>query len=68
MAQIGYTLPERISRKAGMKALRLFLQGENLFTITGYTGYDPEVGTRDGLDAGTYPQARTFTAGVNIKF
>ena len=68
VAQIGYTLPERISRKAGMKALRLFLQGENLFTITGYTGYDPEVGTRDGLDAGTYPQARTFTAGVNIKF
>lgn len=68
VAQIGYTLPERISRKVGMKALRLFLQGENLFTITGYTGYDPEVGTRDGLDAGTYPQARTFTAGVNIKF
>lgn len=68
VAQIGYTLPERLIRKVGVKTLRVFIQGENLLTFTGYTGYDPEVGTRDGLDGGTYPQARTFTAGVNIKF
>ncbi len=68
VAQIGYTLPERLIRKVGVKNLRVFIQGENLLTFTGYTGYDPEVGTRDGLDGGTYPQARTFTAGVNIKF
>lgn len=68
VAQIGYTLPEKLTAKVGVKALRVFIQGENLFTLTGYSGYDPEVGTRHGLDAGTYPQARTFTAGVNIKF
>lgn len=48
--------------------LRFFIQGENLFTITDYTGYDPEVGTRNGLDGGTYPQARTYTIGANITF
>ncbi len=68
VAQIGYTLPESITRKAGISALRFYLQGENLFTLTKYRGYDPEVGTREGLDGGTYPQARIFSAGVNIKF
>ena len=68
VAQLGYTLPERITRKAGIAALRFYLQGENLFTLTKYRGYDPEVGTREGLDGGTYPQARTFSAGVNVKF
>lgn len=66
--QLGYTLPQKISEKFYVKGLRVFLQGENLFTITGYNGYDPEVGTRYGLDGGTYPQARTFTAGIHIKF
>ncbi len=66
--QIGYTLPQTLTRKFFVKSLRLFVQGENLFTITGYNGYDPEVGTRSGLDGGTYPQARIFTAGVHIKF
>lgn len=66
--QIGYSLPSQLLQKAGIKGLRFFVQGENLFTITDYTGYDPEVGTRNGLDGGTYPQARTYTIGANITF
>jgi len=66
--QIGYQLPTKLTQKAYIKKLRFFLQGENLFTITNYTGLDPEVGTRNGFDGGTYPQARTFTIGANITF
>lgn len=66
--QIGYTLPKQMLNKIGIDNIRLYLQGENLFTVTNYTGYDPEVGTRNGLDSGTYPQARTFTFGVNVSF
>ncbi len=66
--QIGYRLPSQLLQKAGIKGLRFFVQGENLFTVTNYTGYDPEVGTRNGLDGGTYPQARTYTIGANITF
>jgi TonB-linked SusC/RagA family outer membrane protein len=66
--QIGYTLPAALTKKALISKLRLFLQGENLFTLTGYTGLDAEVGTRDGFDGGTYPQPRTLTFGVNVSF
>lgn len=66
--QIGYSLPGQMLQRVGVKGLRFFVQGENLFTITNYSGYDPEVGTRDGFDRGTYPQARTYTIGANITF
>lgn len=66
--QIGYTMPLAITQKAGIQKFRIFVQGENLFTATNYSGYDPEVGTRDGFDGGTYPQARTYTIGANIVF
>ena len=48
--QIGYSLPGQMLQRVGIKGLRFFVQGENLFTITNYSGYDPEVGTRDGFD------------------
>lgn len=55
--------------------LRLYFQAQNLFTITGYKGMDPECGTSigdeswvTGVDVGNYPQARTFMVGVNVKF
>ena len=53
--------------------LRLYFQAQNLFTITGYTGMDPEVGYgpdawASGIDTGTYPHARTFLFGVNVTF
>lgn len=66
--QLGYTLPQNITRKALISKLRLFVQAENLFTITGYSGLDPEVGTRNGFDGGTYPQARTYSFGLNLTF
>lgn len=66
--QLGYTLPEQLTRKAFIRKLRFFVQGENVFTLTGYSGLDPEVGTRNGFDGGTYPQARTFTVGANVTF
>ena len=68
VAQIGYTLPSQLTKKAFIQKARIFVQGENLFTITDYSGYDPEVGTRDGFDGGTFPQSRTFTIGANIVF
>ncbi|NDV83234.1 TonB-dependent receptor [Bacteroides sp. 51] len=68
VAQIGYTLPTSLTKKAFIQKARVFVQGENLFTITDYSGYDPEVGTRDGFDGGTFPQSRTFTIGANIVF
>jgi TonB-linked SusC/RagA family outer membrane protein len=66
--QLGYTLPQNITQKILLQKARIFVQAENLFTITDYTGLDPEVGTRNGFDGGTYPQARIWTLGVNVTF
>jgi TonB-linked SusC/RagA family outer membrane protein len=66
--QLGYTLPQSVTQRALINKVRFFVQGENLFTVTDYTGLDPEVGTRNGYDAGTYPQARILTLGANITF
>jgi TonB-linked SusC/RagA family outer membrane protein len=60
---IGYTFPEI----KGINRLRVYAAGENLFTITDYSGLDPEVGNR-GLDGGQYPLAATFTIGLNVGF
>ena len=64
--QIGYTLPANITKKAYINRLRFYVTASNLFTITKYTGYDPEVG--GGVDYGNYPQSRTFTFGLNANF
>lgn len=64
--QIGYTLPKELTERAGISRCRFYLQGSNLLTFTGYTGYDPEVG--GGVDYGNYPQARTVMLGVNMNF
>ncbi|MDE5708737.1 MAG: TonB-dependent receptor, partial [Alistipes sp.] len=72
--QLGYTLPQHITRKAGISRLRVYVQAENLFTLTDYSGCDPEVtggngfGTEIGIDRGVYPQSRTFSVGVNLTF
>lgn len=63
----GYSLPENACRKIHLKSLRLYLEGTNLFTLTKYTGFDPEVGT-DSIDWGTYPITRTVSLGLDIKF
>ena len=69
--KLSYTLPENIVRKFGATNLNVFGQVENLFTITGYDGLDPEIlpgqyGVR--LDNGAYPRPRTFTLGLNLTF
>jgi hypothetical protein len=70
--QIGYTLPESVVGSIGADSVRIFLQGTNLFTLTDYQGYDPEVVAYDnlslGVDARVFPFSKTFTIGTNIKF
>ena len=64
--QLGYTLPSSISSRLAMSRCRIYLSANNLFTLTGYSGYDPEVG--GGVDYGNYPQSRTFMLGLNVNF
>ena len=67
--QLGYSLPTDVVNKAGMTKARFYLTGENLFTFTKYTGFDPEIGGGVmGIDRGFYPQAKTYMLGVNLQF
>ena len=69
---VGYTLPAHITRKIGLSHLRIYVTAENLFTCTGYSGYDPEVSFWNrlipGLDYTNYPRARSVFFGVSIKY
>jgi TonB-linked SusC/RagA family outer membrane protein len=65
---LGYTIPKTIVSKLGMSKIRLYLQGQNLFTITGYSGLDPETQSRNGVDWNGMPQQRSFTFGANVTF
>ncbi len=64
--QFGYSLPKSVLGKKGLSQCRFYIQCSNLFTITKYKGYDPEV--NGGVDYGNYPQSRTFLFGVNITY
>ncbi|MBY0434014.1 MAG: TonB-dependent receptor [Cyclobacteriaceae bacterium] len=74
--QIGYTLPQAKLSKVGIDRLRIYLQGANLFTITNYSGLDPELGsssannaaTARGIDYGNYPIVKQFIIGANLTF
>ncbi|MCD7972248.1 MAG: TonB-dependent receptor [Candidatus Azobacteroides sp.] len=69
--QLGYTLPDHLTRKAFVNRLRVYVSAENLLTFTKYRGFDPEIssgGTSLGVDRGVYPQARTISVGVNLSF
>lgn len=69
--QLGYTLPSNILNKTGIERLRVYVQGANLFTITNYSGLDPELGgsaTARGIDFGNYPIVRQLLIGVNVGF
>lgn len=71
---VGYTIPKQLSNKLGMSSLRFYVTGYNLFLITNYTGFDPEVDTRrnppvtPGVDYSAYPKSRSFVAGLNVAF
>ena len=79
--EVGYTLPANILKKASISKLRIFASVQNLFTITSYSGMDPEIGqsissstgvaggvTASGVDVGIYPYSRFFTMGFNLEF
>lgn len=69
LVQFGYSLPSNVVSQMGASKVRFYLTGENLFTLTKYTGYDPEIGGGVfGIDKGVYPQARTFMLGANLQF
>lgn len=69
---IGYTLPAQLTSKWGISKARFYVSTSNLFIITGYSGYDPEVdvqtGLTPGMDYNRYPRSRSFVIGTNITF
>ena len=73
-AQLGFTLPGSVLGRYGFESARIYVQAANLFTITKYSGMDPEINgnnnlvTEFGIDEGVYPNSRQFLLGVNIKF
>ena len=69
--QLGYTLPSTLLKSKVITRMRLFAQVKNAYTFTKYSGFDPEIsgGILDsGIDRASYPQARTFSMGLDIKF
>lgn len=73
--EIGYTIPvEKLKINNAIKAARVFVGGQRLFTLTKYSGFDPEVSsggasdTAHGLDWAAYPPFKTFNCGVNVTF
>ncbi len=73
--QIGYNIPERILSMAAIKKMRAYLSFDNIFTFTNYSGPEPEVVNgwyghplAGGIDAGVYPQSKTYSAGLSVTF
>ncbi len=69
---LGYALPERSLQRLRMSQARFYLRGTNLWTLTKFTGYSPEIGSGDvlsaGIDYGVYPITAIFTGGFNMSF
>jgi hypothetical protein len=61
-ASISYSLPDHLLKKVKMEGCRIYMQGQNLLTITNYKGWDPE------NQSGNYPLLRIMTAGIELKF
>ncbi len=71
--QLGYTMPKRWFAKAKVESMRVYVSANNLYTLTNYQGYDPDIGNfggalSAGVDYGFYPQARVIMGGFNLKF
>ena len=68
---LGYTLPKSITTKWHLNKFRVYIAAQNLFTLTKYSGYDPEIGgniSTRGMDMGNYPSFTTYSAGINLSF
>ena len=71
---VAYNLAAKTAQRLKLSNVRIYVTGQNLLTFTNYTGYDPEVSADPfssvgfGRDFGVYPQARTYTCGINVTF
>lgn len=70
---LGYTIPKKITQKAYIDRLRVYATAQNLFCITKYSGYDPEVNMKNSplmqsFDWGAYPKSKVFSFGVEVQF
>lgn len=69
---IGYTLPKKLTRSWGIERLRVYATGTNLFCLTNYSGYDPEIDIQSGLtpsvDYNRYPRSHGYLLGLNVTF
>jgi TonB-linked SusC/RagA family outer membrane protein len=70
--EIGYTLPQSLLTRIAFQSARVYISGQNLFTITGYSGLDPDVTGQGiferGFDAGNWPSSRVYSLGVQCEF
>jgi TonB-dependent starch-binding outer membrane protein SusC len=79
--QLGYNIPQQVIERWKIKGIRVYVTGQNLWTLTKYTGLDPEMHTSDnlnsekyrgdvaaGIDWGTYPSAKSYIIGLNLNF
>lgn len=69
---VGYNLPKNLIDKVKVKAARMYIRGTNVFTLTKFTGYSPEVASGsaidNGIDNSTYPVSAIYSAGINVTF
>jgi len=71
--QFGYTINPKEAKKLNIQSFRIYVSGQNLWTLTNYKGYDPEVSAYSsaltpGFDYSVYPRAKTMTIGINLNF
>ncbi|MFZ9263331.1 MAG: SusC/RagA family TonB-linked outer membrane protein, partial [Chitinophagaceae bacterium] len=76
--QLTYSIPDNIMKKIGLTGAQLYVQGQNILTVTKYSGYDPDINIRTsqndnqdfhmGIDEGAYPAAKQYLFGVRVKF
>jgi hypothetical protein len=72
-ATLSYTLPKSVLQTIKLANVKFYVSGNNLLTLTDYTGFDPEVTSANntvsqGYDSGIYPIARSFNAGLSVTF
>lgn len=69
---LGYTLPQELSTKWKINKLRIYIKGDNIYTLSKFTGYTPEIASNDPLgnaiDMGTYPIPALYSFGINLTF
>jgi TonB-linked SusC/RagA family outer membrane protein len=68
----GYSLPSSVTKRLSVQQLRIYVKGNNLYTLTKFTGYTPEIGSSDvlsnGIDYGSYPISAIYSVGINLTF